>query len=73
LAIRYLTLSHSTLNQFGQKVADTALEAAYLPGATLSSVHDALVGCAAEESPLDAVYFLRTDPLSCFRCCRELR
>jgi hypothetical protein len=33
--------------------ADTASEAASLPGATLSSVHDALVVCAAEESTLD--------------------
>jgi hypothetical protein len=53
LAIRYLSLSISTLNQFSQKLADTALEAASLPGVTLSSVHDALVACAAEESTLD--------------------
>jgi hypothetical protein len=44
-----------TLNQFVQKLADTALEAASLPGATLSSVHDALVGCAAEDSTLDVL------------------
>jgi hypothetical protein len=37
------------------QLADTALEAASLPGATLSSVHDALVGCAAEESTLDVL------------------